>query len=258
MRIESNSTREHIFLFAHQDDEFGVFPLLELLARRKERIRCIYLTDGASKFSNPSVRNRESLHVLGRYGIPDVAVTFLGEALGIGDGQLHGHLERAGKALATLLADKRTKRVYVPAYEGGHHDHDCTHALGIWLKHNGLCDRVIQFPLYHGKNLPGPWFKVTSPIEDNGRPRLFKYSLASGIKYCLSCLAYRSQWRTWVGLWPFFAFACLVQRRQILQRAGERVFFGRPHAGSLFYERRFGVAYETLAEAIGRLHDQAA
>ncbi|HAK90971.1 MAG TPA: PIG-L family deacetylase, partial [Massilia timonae] len=35
-----------LFLFAHQDDEFGVFERIATLRRQGVRVACAYLTDG--------------------------------------------------------------------------------------------------------------------------------------------------------------------------------------------------------------------
>lgn len=246
---ETAGDGEHVFLFAHQDDEFGVFPLIDFLVRRGMPIRCLYLTDGGARVA-AGVRNRESLRVLDALGVTARSVAFLGAELGIADGRLYRHLDLAGEALAMQLSDCRLATLYVPAYEGGHHDHDCVHALGVVLGHARPGAAVRQFPLYHGKGLAGPWFKVLDPIAENGRPLGMSFSLPSAIRYSLSCRRYRSQWRTWIGIWPFFAWKTLFRRLQVLQETTGRVFCERPHAGPTLYERRFGMNYDTVASAL--------
>jgi hypothetical protein len=248
---------EHVFLFAHQDDEFGVFPLIDVLSRSSQKIRCIFLTDGGGSGADANVRNDESRRVLKSYGIVEDCVIFLGTELAIGDGKLHQNLEKVSCALAMLLKDYQTGTMYLPAYEGGHHDHDCVNALGVLLGQTRPGVACKQFPLYHGKGLSGPWFKVIAPIAENGKFEVMKYSAVSALKYCFSCFRYRSQWRTWLGIWPFFFYISVTRRELILQKASTRVFFERPHLGSLFYERRFGIRYEVLAAALTTLRIDA-
>jgi N-acetylglucosamine malate deacetylase 1 len=240
---------EHIFLFAHQDDEFGVFPLIDALSCGGASIRCVFLTSGDGRGGSPRIRNDESLRVLRSFGVPESEVKFLGTELGIADGYLYRDLEKASQALASLFRGHKIATLYVPAYEGGHHDHDCANAIGVAFGQIRPYVPVKQFPLYHGKGLSGPWFQVMDPIVDNGRPQVLKFPILSAFRYCFSCLRYRSQWRTWIGIWPFFLYVTLIRRTQVLQDATDRVFFERPHVGRLFYERRFGQRYEVLAGA---------
>ena len=60
--------------------------------------------------------------------------------------------------------------VYLPAWEGGHQDHDAGHLLGLSLAAPGL--RLRQFPLYQGAGLPGPFFRVMAPLPGNGPSNL--------------------------------------------------------------------------------------
>jgi hypothetical protein len=42
----------------------------------------------------------------------------------------------------------------------------------------------------------------------------------------------------------------LLRRGHVLQSTDKRRLWERPHPGALFYERRFGVEYGTLAAAV--------
>lgn len=255
-KTEPDLSGMHVFLFAHQDDEFGVFPQFKfLLCREKSAIvRCIYLTNGAGGKASINVRNSEAMKVLRSYGIPESEVIFLGTELDIADGHLYQHLEKAMQAVEMLLKDCKIASLYVPAYEGGHQDHDSVNAIGTALGLFRPNTEVRQFPLYHGKGLPGSWFKLIDPIAENGKPQNTKFSVLYVPRFCFSCLQYRSQWRTWIGLWPFFIYVMLIRRKQVLQNVNERVFFERPHAGPLLYERRFGVNYKIIAGAFTTFH----
>ena len=67
----------------------------------------------------------------------------------------------------------------------------------------------------------------------------------------VSC--FPSQWRSWVGLLPEAAIRYLVLGRQQLRRVSPQEYDGvgpphRPHPGQLFYERRFGTAFESILD----------
>lgn len=243
---------EHVFLLAHQDDEFGVFPLIEFLVRRGSKIMCMFLTASADAVIARK-RDAESIKVLAGFGLPVDNLNFLGNSLGVHDGELHLHAARVAREVERILINRLPVRLYVPAYEGGHHDHDSTCAIGAWLGGRIEARSVMQFPLYHGKGLPGPWFKVASPISENGEGIHIRYSLRDALRYSLFCLQYHSQWRTWLGLFPFLLFVSMMRRAQVLQPLSRRIFSTRPHSGDLFYERRFGVKYQTVAKAIKAL-----
>jgi len=73
-----------LFLFAHQDDEFGVFQKIMDEQRQGRHVYCAYLTDGAFAGQSSLRRNRESLTVLTKLGVqeediflPDICFPFL-------------------------------------------------------------------------------------------------------------------------------------------------------------------------------------
>jgi LmbE family N-acetylglucosaminyl deacetylase len=247
-----------LFLFAHQDDEFGIYG--ELAAERSAgaEVHCVYLTDGAGRRDVAARRNAESLAVLADLGIAPAAVAFLG----FPDGALHAGMERAARALASLPCLPVVGRLYLPAWEGGHQDHDATHLLGLWLAARlGRLEHTSQFPLYHGAGLAGPLFRVFSPLPANGPVRRRRLPLSDRLRYGAWPLRYRSQWASFAGLWPPAFAKLLAGGGFALQPVSLQRAFERPHAGPLLYERRSDVTYADLSSAarallgaIGRTH----
>ncbi|MFT4840733.1 MAG: LmbE family N-acetylglucosaminyl deacetylase [Planctomycetota bacterium] len=239
-----------LFLLAHQDDEFGVFDEIRRAALNGTAI-CAYFTDGAAG-SEPSRRNRESLTVLQRLGVPAEDVRFLGEANGIADGRLFEQLDVVAKALQQLLSSiPDDAMVYLPAWEGGHHDHDGLHAVAALLLHKqGQLGRAKQFALYHAHRCVGPFFRVLQPLKENGTITVQRLQFGNRLRYLRHCLSYPSQAKTWLGLFPFVALAMLLRGRQSMQAVQVERVRQRPHAGKLYYEKRGFLAYETLAQAI--------
>ncbi|HEB52540.1 MAG TPA: PIG-L family deacetylase [bacterium] len=247
-----------LFLFAHQDDEYGVYDELARNVTEGRRVTCAYLTDGAA--AGPAEpRNRESLRALARLGIDERAVQFLGERHGIADGSLYRSLPQVAEAITTLLDELGDHAlVYVPAWEGGHHDHDGLHAVATILLHRrGRLAQGRQFSLYNAWRRPGPLFRVLTPLPQNGSVEARRLSLHQRLRNLRLCLGYPSQRRTWLGLLPFVAARLLLDGRQTLQRLHLERVADRPHGGRLYYEKRGFLTFDRLQQAIAAWRDRS-
>lgn len=243
-----------IFLLAHQDDEFGVFERIHRERESGRHIAVCYFTTGVPMGASPRQRNDESLAVLQRLGIPAADVHFAGEQLQVADGTLLEHMEPAAGWLAHLLGGKRGATIYAPVWEGGHPDHDClcAVALSVCARANML-RQLRHFSLYHGRDCPGPLFRVLSPMIENGPPTRDPIPWARRLRYLRHCLAYPSQWRSWVGLLPFVALRLIIDGAQAVQPAQPERIRERPHAGRLYYEKRRFASYAVVRERVDRL-----
>jgi LmbE family N-acetylglucosaminyl deacetylase len=236
----------HLFLFPHPDDEFAVAQPLADLRARGAAVHCVYLTDGGYGGQATDRRRGESLRVLAALGVDAAAVEFHAFT----DGRLHDSLE---PALAALMQSRQRlpplDRLYFPAWEGGHQDHDAAHLLGVALASVAGVE-ARQFPLYQGAGLPGPLFRVMAPLRANGTSDVRTLSVGERIAQLRRCLAYPSQWKSWIGLWPLLAWHLLVDGRFHLQPVSRERVRERPHAGALLFERRgFLTASEFAASA---------
>lgn len=243
-----------LFLFAHQDDEFGVFAQIEWERQAGRRVRCVYVTDGAAT-ADSNRRDAESRAVLRRLGVADDDILLIGGELGIGDGCLHTRVDvLAGWLAAFFDAQPEVAACFVPAWEGGHPDHDLLHAVAVHLlgARNRLA-MVWQYSLYHGRGCPGPFFLVHSPLPENGPVEQRAISWRDRLRYLRLCLSYPSQWRTWIGLFPFVCLRYLWNGTQQLQRVSSARLAEPPHAGTLYYERRAFLDWPTMHAAVGRL-----
>lgn len=244
-----------IFLFAHQDDEYAAFELLSRARAEGRTAVCIYLTSGDHGGQPVAPRNAESLAVLGNFGVGPGRIHFLGEQAGIGDGKLHLHVARACEMLVTLLRAQGTiAQVFLPAWEGGHQDHDAAHIVGlVAARRLGLLGRTFQFSLYNGYALPGMLFRVMSPLPVNGTPTLIAISLPSRLRYVCHCLAYPTQRKTWLGLFPFVFIHYVFRGVQAMQPVSADRIRQRPHVGALLYERRKVMKFEAFQAAVSDL-----
>lgn len=246
-----------LFLFAHQDDEFGVFQRIADCRARGLRVACAYLTDGATAAASASQRNAESLAVLARLGVDSADITFAGAQLGIGDACLPRHLPAAAQWLRGWL-DRFASldSLHVTAWEGGHHDHDALHALAVTIAgERGLLARTFQYSLYQGAGLPGPLFRVLAPLPQNGHVSNSPIAWAARGRYLGHCLSYPSQRATWIGLFPFVLLHYLLRGVQTLQPVSTARLRERPHGGPLYYEKRKFFTWEQMAQAIAAWRD---
>lgn len=244
MRTES---ADALFLFAHQDDEFGVFEQIHLERQAGRRVCACYFTTGVPLGGSPWERNDESLRVLGRLGVVDADVHFVGESLGIADGRLLDALIPAADWLLGQLSRGDVAAIYAPAWEGGHPDHDglCAVATAA-CQHAGLLSKLRHFHLYNGRGCPGPFFRVLSPLADNGPVTRSRIPWARRLRYLRECMSYNSQRGSWIGLLPFVALHYLLDGSQALQPASVQRIGQRPHAGRLYYEKRQFATWEGL------------
>ena len=244
-----NTTRScAVFLFAHQDDEAGVFQKILDEHQAGHRVLCVYLTDGAASGQSSARRNQESLAVLSDLGITKSDVIFAGDALHIQDGHLLKHLTAAQTWLEALLVEQTTvSAIYLPAWEGGHHDHDALHALGVTIAMKlGLEHNTWQYALYNAFGCVGPFFRVFLPLDANGPVRSSKVSWSNRLRFLRYCLSYPSQAVTWLGLFPFMLLHYLFWGTQRVQHISSARIQQRPHKGPLYYENRKFCTYDHL------------
>lgn len=228
-----------LYLFAHQDDEFGVFHQIETDIAHGYRVVCAYLTTGVGHGRNPSYRNLESLGVLRSLGVLQSDIYFIGEKFGIADGCLIENLDTVGRWLEEWVQNSSIRSVYVMAWEGGHPDHDAIHAVAVQvLKDRGFLQLLRQFPLYNGWRLPWKFFSVLRPLPQNGPITRIRISRAARIRYLGYCLQYHSQFTSWIGLFPFVVARYIIFGYQELQACSSDRVISRPHEGRLYYEKR--------------------
>jgi len=250
--------RTTVLLFGHHDDEFGVLPLISAAQKAGENILAVYCTSSLDA-TQEVIRQSESRIVMRAMGVKDTCLVFLGVQLGIMDGESYRHLPTLLSSVTALLDSRSFSRIHflVPAWEGGHHDHDAAHAVGLAASKNvrlGTKLSIHQFPLYTAA-LGGFAFRVMHPRKENGPVQRFYFGFAEGLRMLGLLRHYRSQWRSFAGLLPGAIWRYLVLRHVCLQDTALLRIATRPHTGALFYERRYGVPYAAIAAAIYALSE---
>lgn len=244
-----------VYLFAHQDDEIAVLHDIETALQGGARCAFLYLTNGNWAGADPEIRNRETLEILSRLGAAPDAAHFLGTQQAIPDGQLAGHFSKAIEGIRDALTRiGPVERFVMPAWEGGHQDHDAAHALGVKfaIEANAL-DRSRQFTLYRAATVGLLPYVVFRPLAANGRIIRSAIPSRRRLAYLRYCLIYATQRKTMAGLVPFMALDYLIDRHQKLQPVSSARLAERPHPGKLLYEKRGRASFEQVAAAIATL-----
>lgn len=229
-----------LVLLPHQDDEFGVFALLDRNVREGVTTLCVYLTDGGGNNVPPARRDAESRAVLKKIGIADehILVVELADSVRARDGLLVDALLPTLNALLQMLKDVPIDVVYTPAWEGGHPDHDAAALIAAAFTTEREIEEIWQFSLYNSYRARRFPFKVFNPIPTAGDITEIPLSTSDTIRYVRYCLTYRSQVKTFAALLPLVAYRLVKDRHQSLQRVSSSQFCGKPHQGRLLYERR--------------------
>lgn len=236
-----------LFLLAHQDDEYFVLPRIAAEVRLGSEILVAYTTDGAGYGACSARRLEESRRALRRWGIQADQIQPVGGQLGVADGGSHECLFRLAEAFSSL---GNFDRIFAPAWEGGHVDHDAAHLVAAWLRGRQPGLDLYEFSLYRAWGSRGPFFQCGNLILRE-RDLLFdRVSVRASLDWFLGFLHYRSQMGSFLGLAPLSAYPILVRRRLVCQRVAWREYRIRPHSGSLFYERRFKVSFDVFRSTV--------
>jgi LmbE family N-acetylglucosaminyl deacetylase len=244
-----------LFLFAHQDDEFAVLQRITNAVADGHRVCCAYMTTGGFSGMAFEHRNKESLAVLSKLQVHPKDVFFVGQSLNIPDASLPSHMDAGvGWLRGWLATNPGVVALYVPAWEGGHHDHDAVHAIGVVAGQCfGLECATAQFPLYNGFKCMGPLFRVLLPLPANGPVETVRIPWRNRIRFLRYCLSYPSQAKTWFGLFPFVFFHYVLNGQECVQPISKTRLLVKPHDGPLYYERRGFYVWEKFSHQIASL-----
>jgi hypothetical protein len=128
------------------------------------------------------------------------------------------------------------RRFIMHAWEGGHHDHDAAHLLGLAVANTfGLIDSSRQFPLYRS---PSSRFLMTfaKPLPANGKAELTPIPIAKRLTYLRLLGNYRSQARVMFKLFPHIAYDYARYGVQRLQPVSLARASKEPNTAPMLYE----------------------
>ena len=239
--------RTFLFLFAHQDDEYGVFFEIKKHCVQGEQVFVIYLTDGGKK---SAVRCQESVRVLRQLGVEKDRILFPGCTFIWHDGKLHQNFSSCWEWLAKFFNSiPELSAVYVPAWEGGHPDHDTVFAAALTARQYSFGTfPIYQFSLYSMEGVHPPFFRTMHPLPAHGEIIEERIPFWDRLSFIELCLYYPSQWKTWIGLFWTVAFTYLVGKQKL--QIAKMPSLQRPHEGQLYYEYRNFCTWEDLYRAL--------
>lgn len=244
------SSQENIALllvFAHPDDEFAVFPWIRRAVDAGVPVHAVWLTDGGWGGQSIPRREAESRQILRSLGVDEKNMHFLGARMGIPDGKLHLSLEKAEEVLLQLISSIGDVEVMAPAWEGGHQDHDAAHLVVVGAM-GALGTEAWEYSLYNSHGLSNPFFTVLSLPPRVSDVQSLEISLPQRFACIFRCLQFRSQWKSFLGLLPVYAWRLLSDKSAFKRRRIHGLLtMQRPHQGELLYERRTGLSWDEFA-----------
>lgn len=240
-----------VFVFPHQDDEIGAYSAIEQSLLRGERVICAYTTAGADLGSPlAAARAQESEAALIELGVDRQAILHLGINYGWQLDTVHQRLDETAAVLKGIFDNEQPSRIYLPAWEGGHQDHDATHLAGVAAAfETGMHDRVVTYFMYRAP-LSGPMpYLACAPIPGHPEAMRATVPFRRALKYTQLLFIYRTQFRAMVGLGPFFVFRWLILRGVRYGKPVHSSVYFPPLPGRPLYERHKRLTWAEFREA---------
>ena len=252
------ATRLDLFLLAHHDDEVFCAGRLRRALAGGGRVHLLWATAGglapARRRVAEGVRVLETLglpghagsdlHLADQHAVEHVAAIAAAVALIVDDASPpdasagDAARDEVGAARATGVdAQATATTVYVPAYEGGHPDHDAVNLAAARAAASRPGLRVVEFPLYRR----GPFgLTVASPLPPaaTAREPLSTLPLDEGDLALRSLLARANASQLAPSLLPLLSVARLAGRGRAepARPLPAHDYTRPPHPGRLLYE----------------------
>ena len=226
-----------LILLPHMDDEVFIIPyLINLAKNRTDSIHFCFLTKSEGRLNRYShtVREAESALMLSRIA-PGCKIEFVGSKLQVEDLELHSSLNRIFEFLVETL-NEGCDLVISPHYEGGHIDHDSTSILAKRI--SGQFDAPLHtFNLYSGRKISKSLYKVGKPTDSNTVIKI-KVGRESFKHIMLIPFVYRSQIKTWIGIYPSLVWRFIIRGKCEINTSSDFNHLSKPNHGVVFYENR--------------------
>ena len=232
------------FILCHQDDEFGLFNVIEKSTKKKQNVFVIYLTSGFKKKNQNNKnkllqRDKESLKVLLKLGVKRNNIIFLGKKLNIPVYNLYKNLNIVYQEINKLLKKYLGKHIiYTHSWEGGNEDHDaCFIIVKKIIYQNSKTTQAFEFAHYHNHKSEIWPFKVQKFIFDKRKIYKTKIKFEDKIKYINYLFNYISQMYLWLPIFPIVIIRILMNDYGSLKRIKRNQIIKKPHNGTLLYEK---------------------
>jgi LmbE family N-acetylglucosaminyl deacetylase len=237
-------------LLPHMDDEVFIIPyLVEVKSLSYDQVSIYYLTksEGRNLRFSQEIREKESLQMV-KSILPSADVEFLGRKYNVGDQHLHESLSEIFKYLEEQL-ENNCDVLISTHFEGGHIDHDSAGILTGQLAKSLGCN-FFTFNLYSARQKNSSLYRVAKSTEWSLEQKKIKIRLPVYFHSLLIPYIYKSQIRTWVGIYPPLIWRFLVRRKSHLNVSPEFNPFSKPNNGRVLYENRFDGRYDQWVSKI--------
>ena len=236
------------YIFAHQDDEFGIFIQLKKEIKKNE-IYIFYLTSGTDKkisINKLYLRDKESIKSLTTLGVKKENIFFIGRKLGISHNKLYLNAKKVSIFLENfILKFHKPNSIYTHSWEGGHEDHDTCNLITRRIKKKFKIKNCFQFSLYNSYNTSIFFFKVFNPIKSKYGKKVYA-PILDRIYFIKLLFNYTSQIKIWIGLYPFVIFHYLIKGYNFIEKLNSSLVIEKPHKGKLLYEKRNFCKFKVL------------
>ncbi len=237
-----------LFLLAHNDDEYFAALRMREEIRLGNHVLAAYLTHGSVHGTDSAARMAESIKVLSKLEIEQNDILPIGRGKHILDFRLHERIVDAYRGLSEVLANIAIERLYVMAWEGGHPDHDASHLIGVTFARQRNLEEVYEFPAYSR-------FRVMHPLRKDFGLLATGTNRIGAFKTLVSGFSYRSQRKTFLAMLPGSIVQVLLVGHQNYWLVPQgRDYAQPPHAGRLFYERRYGISFADFTKNVHALY----
>jgi hypothetical protein len=230
-------------LLPHMDDEVFLIPyLVELSEDMNCEVSIFFLTksEGRGHKYDQTVREKESERAISQI-LPHAKIEFLGKKFNVDDLELHKSLTMHYEYLKQILSENCDTLVS-PYFEGGHIDHDSSCILTNVLAKELGC-RHLTFHLYSARTKKGHLFRVAKPCGDVSSVSTSRISSGVYRNTVLIPFRYRSQFLTWLGLYPGLVSRTLLLRKFVMQDTYDFDFSKPPNFGKILYENKRDGSY---------------
>lgn len=146
------SSKKSLFVVAHQDDEVFIVSRIRKHLTEGDQVFVLWTAASYQKGEGfKETRLRESKILMEKLKIPESQLYFLMYP----DGSTHQHIGDIVADLTVKIREIDPDLIYIPAYEGGHIDHDTAHYCTVEAVHQlSSLAEIYEFPEYSGYATP--------------------------------------------------------------------------------------------------------
>ncbi len=137
--LRATHLQKALFVFAHQDDEFGILARMIQLKEQGVDVTAVWTLGNKRRVA-------ESAKAMDLIGVPKDRL----HTLSCGGLANAASVKKTVDSLAQLMRTNQFEEIYVNAFEGGHFQHDLTQfAVVQAAQAAGFTGQIYEFPLYN-------------------------------------------------------------------------------------------------------------